>query len=493
MQQSQSPHLVRQIGLGSGIAVVVGSTIGSGIFRSPSSIAEKLPGPLPMMLVWLVGGLIVLCGALTLAEVGSAYPYSGGIYVYLREAFGRTVAFAFGWAQLVLIRPAAVGAVAIVSAQYALRLTPIPEDSPLFIQLTALISVVAIIVVTAANVLGVQHGTRIQNLTTILKTAGLFVLIVLALTVGLSKSGGHFTPLAPPGSFTPSAFGLALVSVLWAYDGWADGMFVGGEMKDAQKNLPRMTLFGACAIIVVYALTNVAYMAVMSVDEMAKSKSIAADVMSSLIGVGGKNFIIATVVISTFGVLNSMMLTSPRVFYALSEDRLFFPAFARVHPKYLTPYVSIVLCGGLGIGYVIVATALSGSDAFTALTDAFVVGLVPFYALSVGAIYLFRRRMSAQNPLSVSGQGGRRGRGSVEVEADSLVDSPKHEEHLYAPTAMTPLYPLTPAIFILATLALLGNSIWDPAARVPTLITLGLVAIGFPMRSVVERLQNRAG
>lgn len=474
MQNSSTPQLVRQIGLGSGIAVVVGSTIGSGIFRTPSSIAERLPGPFAILFVWLIAGLIVLCGALTLAEIGSAFPYSGGIYVFLREAYGRVLAFCFGWAQLSLIRPAAVGAVAIVSAQYALRLTSIPEDSPEFIRWTAILASAAILVVTVANVVGVKYGTRIQNLTTILKTVGLLVMVILAFALGLPKTGGNFQPFNPAGSLTTSALGLALVSVLWAYDGWADGMFVGGEMVDARKNIPRATVLGTAAVVVVYILTNLAYLAVLSPTEMAKSKGIAADLMFQLTGEGGKAFIIATVMISTFGVLNSTMLTSPRVFYALAEDRLFFPVFGKVHPTYRTPYVSILLCGALGILYVAVATAFTGSDAFSALTDAFVIALVPFYALAVGGVYLLRRRAAkVKVPEPVN---------------DSLPDdAPRHHAHGYAPEAKTPLYPFTPAIFIAATGFLLVNSLTDPAARQPTIITLGCAALGVPVYYGVVR------
>src|SRR5579862_9781319 len=162
---SPPSHLVRQIGLGSGIAVVIGSTIGSGIFKSPSGIAVQLPGPLPMLAVWVLGGLFVLCGALTLGELGGAFPYSGGLYVYLREAYGRLAAFLFGWAQLVLLRPSAVGAVAIVFGQYALRLTGRQEGQPGFNEWSAALAVGAIVAVTIANVFGVRFGTLIQNLT----------------------------------------------------------------------------------------------------------------------------------------------------------------------------------------------------------------------------------------------------------------------------------------------------------------------------------------
>jgi amino acid transporter len=468
-------HLLRQIGLGSGIAVVVGSTIGSGIFKSPSGIAEKLPGPLPMLMVWVVGGLFVLCGALTLAEVGGAFPYSGGLYVYLREAYGRVVAFLFGWAQLVLIRPASVGAVAIVFGQYALRLAGVREGQAGFDQQTAAFAVGAIACVTFANYVGVKFGTTIQNLTTIAKVAGLAVLIVLALVIGLPKTGGHFTPSVPAGSFSMSLFGRALVSTLWAYDGWADGSYVGGEMVNPRRNLPRAILFGTAIIIAVYLLANVAYLTVFSVQDIAKSPIIAADAMSSLVGMAGVTFIVATVMISTFGTLNGSVLTSPRIFFALAEDKLFFEPLARVHPRHKTPHVAVVLSGVLGIVYVVLATAFSGSKAFGALTDAFVIGMVPFYALSVGSVFVFRRREKKRQAAAEDAE-----------PADSLVDpvEPGHLEvhpHAYSPPVHTPLFPLTPLLFIGSTLFLLVNSLMDPGSRGPTVITLAVVLAGVPL------------
>jgi amino acid transporter len=467
--KTASSHLVRQIGLASGVAVVVGSTIGSGIFKTPSRIATSLPGPLPMLMVWVVGGLIVLCGALSLAEVGSAYPYSGGLYVYLREAYGRQIGFLFGWAQLMLLRPAGVGALAIVCGQYALRLFGLTDDSPNFAWYTAGFAFFAIALVTGANIAGVKFGTFIQNITTVAKSAGLLVLIVLALVLAGGSGGAHFMPAAPAGSFSFSAFGLALVSILWAYDGWADGTYVGGEMKDPSRTLPRAILIGTLAVIALYLLANVAYLMVFDVQQMGKSGMIAATAMEKLVGSWGVLFITATVVISTLGTLNGTVLTSPRVFFALAEDKLFFPSLASVHPKFKTPHVAVALCGALGASYVVVATFLTKSKAFEALTDAFVIGIVPFYALSVLSVFVFRRRHGGK-PL---------------VGEDSL--PAEGEPHQYAPTTRVPLYPLLPVVFAAACAFLLGASLLDAGSRVPTLITLGVLVAGIPVYRLVFR------
>ncbi len=481
----QQQGLVRQIGLASGVAIVVGSTIGSGIFKSPSGIAELMPGPLPMLLVWLVGGLIVLCGGLTLGEVGSAYPYSGGLYVYLREAYGRRLAYVFGWAQLVLIRPSSIGAVALVFGQYALRLSPIEEGTPQFTGLSAVLACGAIVIVTLANVVGVKFGTTIQNITTIAKVGGLAVLIVLALTIGLQNGAGHFQPATPEGSFSLSHFGLALIAVLWAYDGWADGSYVGGEMTDPRRNLPRSILFGTIAIIAVYLLANIAYMAVLPVSEIASSGGVAADVMTALFGPVGLTLIVTTVMLSTFGTLNGSVLTSPRIFFALAEDKMFAPKLAEVHPRFKTPYIAVVLAGLLGIVYVLVATKFAGSRAFGALTDAFVIGLVPFYALSVGAVFVFRRRESRRT----------RTENAPEALSDSLQDpltpAGTTEHHPYSPATHTPLFPVPPVVFILANLLLLGNSLAGEESRGPTILTLAIVALGFPVYSIALRRQAR--
>lgn len=485
--QEGGAHLARQIGLWSAVAVVVGSTIGSGIFRTPSEIATKLPGPLPMLAVWLVGGLFVLCGALTLAEVGGAFPYSGGLYVFVREAYGRLPGFLFGWAQLIVIRPSSIGAVAIVFGEYALQVTGRQPGDPGFGLWAGGLAIVAIIVVGWANVRGVRFGTGIQNVTTVLKTGGLLVLVLLALGMALPQSGGHFTPMAPAGSFGLAAFGLALVNALWAYDGWADCSYVGGEMVDPKRNLPKAILYGTGIVIAVYLLANVAYLAVFSPTEMSASKIIAADTMSKLVGAGGVVFIVATVMLSTFGTVNGSLLTSPRIFYALAEDDLFFRPVAKVHPTYRTPYVSVVITSLLGIGYVVVATLLSGSGAFIALTDAFVIAMVPFYALAVASVFVFRNRQGRlAKEAEASGDAGELPDSLLDPQ--SQIPNPQSEfrnlqsaSRAYLPSVRTPLYPATPLLFVVSTLFLLVNSLVQESSRKPTVITLGLVLVGIPV------------
>jgi APA family basic amino acid/polyamine antiporter len=429
--------LARQIGLGTAIAVVVGSTIGSGIFRSPAGIAEKLPGPIPMMLCWAFAGLIVLCGALTLAEVGGAHPETGGLYAFIRDAYGRWPAFLFGWAQLVIIRPASLAAVAMAFSEYFLRVLGYQFEPSSW--RAALIGAGAIVVVSTINYLGVVFGGAVQNLTTILKVSGLLVVIAFAFGVGLPETGGHFTPAVPEGSFKTSMFALALISVLWAYDGWADGSYVAGEITEPRKNVPRALVWGTLMIIIVYLLANAAYLAVLSVDQIADSHLVAADVANKVMGRWGEVFISVTVMISTFGTLNGSMITAPRIFFAMADDRLFFEPVSRVNQRFGTPGVATWLACGIGVAFILIARS------FKDLADIFVMGMIPFYALAVFGIFMLRR------------------------QAD------------YDPPVQTPLYPIPPILFVLGMLFIFGNALWDDKQRVPTLWVSGGILLGLPI------------
>jgi basic amino acid/polyamine antiporter, APA family len=433
-----APSLTRQLGLWSAVAVLVGSTIGSGIFRSPAGIADKLPGPLPLMSVWVAGGLFALCGALTLAELSGELPATGGMYVFIREGWGRLPAFLFGWAELVLIRAASLGAISTTFAEYFLRVLGYDPSIAPYSDWVHYVAAVAIGLTATFNYIGVRTSSVVLNLTTLAKYGGLLFIIVLALAIGLPRTGGHFTPAAPTGSFHIAAFGLALVSVLWAFDGWADLSFVAGEVRDPRRVLPRAIIIGTLAVIAIYLLANVAYLAVMPVEEIRRSKLVAADVAQRLIGAPGVVFVAVTVMLSTFGTLNATLLTAPRVFFAMADDGLFFRRVASVHPRFGTPYVSILLATGLGIVFVLLRT-------FEQLADIFVTAIVPFYALAVASIFVLRRRAG------------------------------------YAPPFRTPGYPVVPALFILATLFLLGNAILDPTSRWGTLAVLGIIVAGIPV------------
>jgi len=412
-------RLPRRLGLLSAWAVLVGSTIGSGIFRTPAVVAGRVDDPALFIAGWILGGLIALAGALTVAELAAMFPRTGGIYVYIREGFGPLPAFLFGWAEFVVIRPAAYGAIAITSAEYFWRLAGLdgathPGGLPL--SLAQLTAAGFIVLVAAVNYRGIHLGALVQNASTFFKVAALAVLIVLGFALP------HAAP-APVAAATPASatlaplagFGIALVAILWAYDGWADLSFVGGEVRDPQRTLPRALLLGTATVVVLYLGAIAVYWHIVPLDRMAGSPLIAADAAQAILGRGGVIFVSLAIMISTFGPLNGSMMTGPRIFFAMADDRLFFRRLADVHPRFGTPALCIVLAAAFGVVYVSIRQ-------FAQLADQFIIGIWPFYALGVAAVFtLRRRRPAAERPYRVLG------------------------------------YPLVPLLFLLASVYLLGN------------------------------------
>jgi APA family basic amino acid/polyamine antiporter len=439
--------LARKLGLWSSIAVVIGSTIGSGIFRSPAGIAEKIPGPLPMLAVWITGGVFALCGALTMAELASALPETGGVYVFCREGWGRLAGFLFGWGQLSMIRAASLGAIAATFAQYLYRVIGRDPAAPENVQAVRWVAAAAILLTAVFNIRGVRLASTVINLTVAAKYGALLFIVFVAFAFGLPHTGGHFTPLLPQQPVTTAAFGLAIVSVLWAFDGWADLAYNAGEVKDPRRNLPLALIGGTLAVSAIYLAANLAYLAVLPISAplgpdgiggIAQSKLVAADVAQRVIGPGGVIFVSVTVLVSTFGTLNTVLFTSPRIFFAMADDRLFFRSVAAVHPKYGTPWVSIAITAALGATFVLLGT-------FEQLADAFVTAFLPFYFLAVASVFRLRKRKD------------------------------------YSPSFRVPLYPVVPAVFLLSVLYLLGNAIVQESSRMSTLAVLGVCAAGIPV------------
>jgi amino acid transporter len=433
-----APALQRTLGLWAAIAVVIGSTIGSGIFRSPAGIAEKLPGPVAMLSVWVMGGVFALCGALTLAEVASALPQTGGIYVFVRDGWGRLAAFLLGWSQLTMIRAASLGAIAITFSEYLHRVIGVDPVAPEHATQVHLTAALAIALTGVFNIVGVRVGALVTNVTVLAKYGGLIFIVLIAFAIGLPSTGGHFTPALPAGSFSTTAFGLALVSTLWAFDGWADLSFAAGEVKDPKHVLPRALIGGTLMVIAIYLLANVAYLSVLSIDEIRVSKLVAADVAGRLIGPVGVIFVSVTVMLSTFGTLNASLFTTPRIFFAMADDKLFFPVVAKVHPKFETPWVAITLTTVLGAGFVLVQT-------FEQLADAFVTAFLPFYALAVAAIFKLRSQPG------------------------------------YNPSFRVPFYPLVPLLFVASVLYLIANGFINPESRWLTVTVFGVLLAGVPV------------
>ncbi len=427
--------LVRRLGLWSSIGLVIGITIGGGIFRTPAGIAARVPDPVFMLGVWVLGGVIVLCGALAFAELSAAMPETGGMYVYLREGWGRPYAFLYGWAQLVLIRASALGGISSVFGEYFLRVFGI--DPALHPDWADYLAAGAIVVATVTNIVGVRLGALFAGISTVTKFGALAFLVLVSFALG-GGVGGSVTHFASSGAAVdPGLFGLSLISVMWAYDGFADLTFASGEVTDPQRNLPRAIIFGTLAIIAIYLAANAAYLYVIPIDRLKDSRLISADTLGAIFGQAGVSFIAVVVMISTFGSLMGSMLASPRIFFAMADDQLFFKPIAAVHPKWNTPYVAILLACALGVAMVMTQT-------FEQLTDTFVLAMWPFYALSVAAIYRLR----------------------------------KSQPHLQRPYKVIG-YPFVPAVFIAAATYLVINAlVTDPKW---TSITFAVVMAGLPV------------
>jgi amino acid transporter len=428
-------QLSRRLGFWSAIGIVIGVTIGSGIFRTPAVIAERVPDAKLMLMVWLLGGAISLCGALSVAELAAALPQTGGWYVYLREGWGRLAGFLFGWAELVLIRASATGAIGTVCSEYLLR--SLGYDPSVYETSTDSVAALTIVSAAVVNIRGVQLGATIAGVSTTAKFAALALLVLLSAVLGgrAGASTAHFT--AGPGAVDAGLFGLALISVLWAYDGFADLSFAAGEVTNPGRTLPRAIVAGTVAIVAIYVAANAAYLYVSPIDAVAASPLVAADTMQAIVGPVGVALVSVVVTISTFGALTSVMLTAPRVFFAMADDRLFFRRVAAVHPRYGTPHVAIGLAAALGVAFVLTRT-------FEQLADTFVLSIWPFYGLAIAGLYRLRRtRPELPRPYRVPG------------------------------------YPILPGVFVAAVAYLVGNALMsDPLW---TAITFLIILAGVPV------------
>jgi basic amino acid/polyamine antiporter, APA family len=422
----------------SAMAVVIGSMIGSGIFRSPSAIAGQVPAAGPMLLVWLVGGLFALCGALSISELATAYPSTGGLYAFLREGWGRPAAFLFGWSQLTILRAAGLGGIAITFGEYFVRLCGKDPGAEPYSRYAHYTAAAAIALNAAFNFLGARRGAAVNTLTVLGKYGALCFIIVIALVSALRGPAAQATHAAYSASFSPGAFGLALVAVLWAYDGWSDVCYVAGEVTEPPRNLPRAIVGGTVAVAAIYLLANVGYLAVLPVEQIHASPLVAAEVAQRLLGRPGAVFVSAAVALSTFGTLSANLLTNPRIFFAMADDGLFFKSVAKVHPKHQTPYVAVLLIAALGITSVLFLN-------FEQLSGAFVAAILPFYALGVGAIYRVRRQPG------------------------------------YSPAFRAPGYPWVPALFILSVLFLLASELVNPVTAKWAVAIFALMAAGVPV------------
>ena len=430
MADAWGERLPRTLGLFNAVTVLVGVTIGSGIFRVPATVAAQLHAPGPVIVCWVAGGLIALFGALTLAELAGALPRSGGIFAYLFESFGPLPAFLFGWTELAVIRASALGATATIFAEYLGYFVPL---TPLQIRYVAAL---AIVIIGAMNYIGAQRAAAVMNVATAAKYLAVLALGVLAFTAP-TGSASHFSPLWGTGSHF-SLMASALIPVLWTYDGWADLSFMGGEVRDPQRTLPVALILGTVCVMLVYLTVNFGFLYLLPLADMSGAKLIAATAAQHipLFGGWGAGIVAAVVVVSAFSGLNGSMMTGPRIFYAMAERGLFFRGVARVSPRFHSPSVAIWLATALGVVYVL-------QNDFAQLADRFILGIWPFYALSVAGVFVLRRtHPDLPRPYRVLG------------------------------------FPVVPGLFLLASLGMIANAFaTDPGN---TGVTFAIIAAGVP-------------
>jgi basic amino acid/polyamine antiporter, APA family len=414
------------------VLLLVGTVIGSGIFLVPGGVLQQSGGHVGLALtVWFLGGVLSLLGALTYGELGAMDPAAGGIYVYIRDAFGRLPAFLYGWTLFFVISSGSLATLAVAFSRY---LDQFIDLSPL---IARVVSVGVIVIITIINVAGTRRSANVQNWTTAVKV-GAIVVMSLAL-IALGDRAGTLTGQPwPDVSATAliTGLGTAMIGVLWAYEGWQYVTFAAGETVAPERNFPRAMLIGTAALIAIYLLPNIAYIAALGPEGVARSDRVASEAVTALMGNTAGNLIAAAILVSIFSAANGLTLTAPRVYFAMARDRVFFRRLADVHPRFGTPAFAIVVSSAWAI-------LLAATGTFEQLLTYVVFAGWIFYALGAASIFVYRRtRPGASRPFSV------------------------------------PLYPLTPLLFILAAGAIVLNTFIAQPGRAA--VGLAVVLLGAP-------------
>jgi basic amino acid/polyamine antiporter, APA family len=463
MSQSK---LKQSIGLWPAVSIIIGSIIGSGVFMKPATMAAQLGSPLWMTAVWIIAGVFSLIGALIYAEVGAMLPETGGQYIYFRHMYGRFVAFLYGWAAFTVINTAAVAAIAFVCAQYADYFLHLPRLDAAAEKMVALhlpflgnlyplenlgvklLAVVLVLALTLLNYISVRAGSALQVISTLVK-----MLVIAALVLGILLSGkgstGHFIQSLHPKEGMGLLSGLvgALTGAFMAYDGWINITFVGGEISQPQKTIPRSLFIGVFACIVVYILVNQAYLYVLPVEQVAASPLVASDAIAVALGTTSAAIVAAMVVICTFGAINGNIMSVARVTYAMSIDRLFFSWTGREHPRFRTPGNALLLHGTW-------ASVLVISGSFDMLADMFTFISWIAYLMGAVGIFILRKKMPlAARPYKAWG------------------------------------YPLLAALFIVFAAFYVVSTVWNDvnnyqqgkAPVINSLLGLAITALGIPL------------
>jgi basic amino acid/polyamine antiporter, APA family len=418
-------ELRRSLGLTHATATVVGIIIGASIFVQPSEITRLMPSVGGILLVWLAAGVLTMCGALVCAELASAFPRTGGVYVFLKEAYSPAAGFLWGWAMFWSMHTGIIAAIATVFARYTAHFVPMGE---LGNRLTA---VALIAVLSAVNYVGVRHGGWVQNLFTGAK----LVAIVAIVVAGLVWSGAA-QPVSELGPITGWGFILALAAGLFAFGGWHMVTYSAGETRDATRTIPRALFLGTLIVTACYAGLNAIYLRVLPLDVVRRSTRVAADAADVLLGGGGASLMAALVMVSTFGAVNGIILTGPRVYYSMAEDGLLFRWLGATHPRFQTPHRALALQG-------VWASVLAVTGTYRALFTRVIYTEWIFFALMAAGLFLLRRRPDYQPAYRIWG------------------------------------YPVVPALFVLISLVVVAVQV--AAEPLDSAVGLGVVLLGLPV------------
>lgn len=438
---ARSPGYVRRLGLFDAAMVVMGGIIGGGIFLNPSVVAQRAGTETGVLITWVAGGVIALAGALCFAELGGRRPEAGGGYVYLAEAFGPLPGFLYGWTFLFVINAGGIAAIAVTFARYSTDLAHLPATA---VTPTAL---VAIVLLTVVNYIGVQAGAAVQNVLTILKLAALALLIIAGIAGPMHATGSPSTVVADTVASSGGAglslrsLGVALLPVLFAYGGWVHANNVGGELRDGSRTLPRAIIVGVAGVVLVYVLANVAYLRALGVTGLAASAAPASDVLRQVAGPVGATLIALGIVVSTAGFVNVCILSAPRILQAMAADGLFLPEAAKLHPRYHTPHVAIVVQAAW-------AALLTLSGTYAQLLDYVVFGDWLFFGLIAATLFRYRARDARAEPASPA-------------------------------SYRVPGYPILPGIFVLTAAYVVGSSAMSNPMN--ALIGAAIIALGVPV------------
>jgi basic amino acid/polyamine antiporter, APA family len=414
------------LGLTHATAMVVGTIIGASIFVQPSEITKQMPSVTGIVMVWLAAGVLTLFGALVCAELASAFPQTGGVYVFLREAYSPAVGFLWGWAMFWVMHTGIIAAIATIFARY---LGVFVEMSTVGLRLSAVLLILAL---SAINYLGVRHGGLVQNLFTTAKVAAIVVIV----TAGLAWSGAAPATAETAGSVTANGFVLAMAAGLFAYGGWHMVTYTSGETRDAARTVPRALLIGTLVVTACYAGLNAIYLKLLPLGAVRASSHVAADAADVLFGGGGASMMAALVMISTFGAANGIILVGPRVYYQMAQDGTIFRWLGAVHPTFATPHRAIAV-------QAIWASVLASTNTYGALFSRVIYTEWIFFAAMAAGLLLLRRRPEYRPAYRIWG------------------------------------YPILPIVFIVSSLVIVVMQIL--AVPGDSAIGLGMVLIGLPV------------